>query len=1078
MIAGVAASGYAPLANPHAAPVSGLAPTVEPTPRPAAAPAAVTHGDLVVSSGETFYIPSANPPPGHATYFQGGNITVEAGGHLVVSNTTLSFVQFVGETGVPATRLGHVFHFTVQNQGTVVLRNSTLTTTTVALNPYLKLQIVVNGQLTFWNSTLATAGSISVGSGGILTFNQSAVAPNPAAGTLNVPDAILGDAAFAPTLNVSNGGAVNLFASSFRGLYADNFAQNGTPGPLPLMASGVDVANSTNWSAWSTPTDVVSLAQDYAYPNGIVGGNLSIAYSDSNPTTSTTARVTVWYGGANYSLGAVTLHYATSGTIVVPFSAGLVDAINTAGMLAYLNFTGDFGLPSNISVAFEVTSGPDVGGTGLSFRLAPKISFDLDVTDPASRLSTVDSTLGLNFAIPNASTPWTSHKLVVSGGSTAYLANLTVAGGINTSSPYAPSAIVTLDSSHAYLYRWAQFSLMGLDAVLGVLNGTVTAQYAYGVSQLDNTTAKTLNDLSTENPAIWGYVQYSDGAHGAAGYGKSNVHGVASLLLASNDQYATSAPGGDFLGDYHIIATIPIATENVQAFNWSVSPYPMGVANGTPGYGLPDFGPQLVYPGYFAKVSVATIQVTANGTISPSVRIGQVLGFAVKLKDNGTAPIRTLQGVVFYNAESGKIVASQTKTVYLTAIGQTKVLNLNWTVNDAVTGLQGHRFSNAFVLNLFWNSNIASQGGGAIPPLPETVTIFPSQVAVRFVTAPSSNSLEAATGYFTHGYVIYNGSGTSVVQLTATPTAGGSPISLGVYRPSPNGTGSQKLAFGISWNSALLATGTSYVLTVTATYNQQSANYTMPGTYEIPTAKPSNFLFEKFLGEPLWLWLVILGVVVAAVLLFLLYTRRRAAGKLVECGECGNLIPEAAKICPKCGAEFEPNVVRCSRCASTIPADSQFCPECAAQLLGKPVEGAAVDPDRQAYADFTEPFRAVARKELGANYTEGAFWDWWKRQSTYTPFGQWKTQQGQGASRTGAAAPPPGGAPPSGGGAAGAPPPASMSGGGGPTRPGTGGAEASAVPAAAPGALRPCPSCGKQIPPDYLVCPFCGAVTQ
>ncbi len=42
-----------------------------------ASPAAiVTHGDLWVTSGETFVI---QPPSGFATYYQGGNITVLAG---------------------------------------------------------------------------------------------------------------------------------------------------------------------------------------------------------------------------------------------------------------------------------------------------------------------------------------------------------------------------------------------------------------------------------------------------------------------------------------------------------------------------------------------------------------------------------------------------------------------------------------------------------------------------------------------------------------------------------------------------------------------------------------------------------------------------------------------------------------------------------------------------------------------------------------------------------------------------------------------------------------------------------------
>ena len=187
-----------------------------------------------------------------------------------------------------------------------------------------------------------------------------------------------------------------------------------------------------------------------------------------------------------------------------------------------------------------------------------------------------------------------------------------------------------------------------------------------------------------------------------------------------------------------------------------------------------------------------------------------------------------------------------------------------------------------------------------------------------------------------------------------------------------------------------------------------------------------------------------------------------------------------ATVCPKCGAEFESELVRCSRCSSTIPANSEFCPECGAQLLGAP-GAAASDPERQAYADFTEKFRAEAKRELGDNYTESAFWDWWKRQPTYVPFSQWKVAQNKGAPRAGMSQPPLGSestmpAAPykEGAGPSGATAPAAGAGAGYTSPP----PAAAAPAAAASGSLKPCPNCGKEIPPEYLVCPFCGAVTQ
>lgn len=174
-------------------------------------------------------------------------------------------------------------------------------------------------------------------------------------------------------------------------------------------------------------------------------------------------------------------------------------------------------------------------------------------------------------------------------------------------------------------------------------------------------------------------------------------------------------------------------------------------------------------------------------------------------------------------------------------------------------------------------------------------------------------------------------------------------------------------------------------------------------------------------------------------------------------------------------------MIRCSRCASTIPADSKFCPECAATLLG-PTGEAESDPEKQAYADFTEKYRAEGKRELGDNYSEGAFWDWWKRQPTYTPFSQWSLQQGQGTARAGMTAPPvgtettpeatEGKTPPKGGpGWAEGPPEGAVS----PTPP-----AAAPTPTTPPtgAGLKACPSCGKEIPSEYLVCPFCNAVTS
>jgi RNA polymerase subunit RPABC4/transcription elongation factor Spt4 len=51
-------------------------------------------------------------------------------------------------------------------------------------------------------------------------------------------------------------------------------------------------------------------------------------------------------------------------------------------------------------------------------------------------------------------------------------------------------------------------------------------------------------------------------------------------------------------------------------------------------------------------------------------------------------------------------------------------------------------------------------------------------------------------------------------------------------------------------------------------------------------------------------------------------------GRMVECGECGTLVPDSANNCPKCGIEFEVEVAKCSECESWIRSDAENCPYC------------------------------------------------------------------------------------------------------------------------------------------------------
>lgn len=927
---------------------------------PSADPA--THGDLVVGAGQTYVI---QPTLGGHTYYQGGNITVESGGTLWVRNVTLSFVQFVGDSGTAAQRLGHIYHFV--DQGTVGFYNSTLTTDVQVINTYAKLNLTVTGSLTAWQSTFAFPGWFFIsGSSADVTLNASTITSNAAVQGLSEPTTILWDTSYAPTVSVRGGAQLNLFGSQIQNLYSDNLLANGYPRPAPLTAPVGLLPSGGVTSALTGSNDSTNLTLAWSYPTATaVSGYVGITYTDLNGpgpgplSNNTNASVNVSYGGTSYALGTVHFLNGTSSTLYLPFTPALLAAISQGGMLQYLNYTGLYDTPAEINVSVSNV----VGNVGTpSSMIAFSLEFQLNTSGPAynlevsaSTLTAVDASLDLNWNpvggggiyAPTTPYPWSSSKLNFTAGAVGYLANITTPNALP--GVFSTSAILPDASSQVYFYRWAQIGVTGANS-LPLQGAQVSAFYAYDTNQANNATVTALNDIATADPAMWGYLQYWDAAHGASGWGISNAAGVASLLLASGNLTYSTLPDGIFLGGYHIQVSVPGATFASHWFNWSVSPYPTGVAVGTANWGQPDVGPSQNFPGYSFSIRV----VSATGPSSTSLKANQQYASTVKLAYNG----------------------SQTASVTIYAVS----------------------------------------GAGSI--------------------------------------VVGSGSGTN-----STP-------------------------FTVAWSTLQLKAGTSYTLEVYASANGVSSPaYRIPGTYTIPTPAPAkNFFTESFFGLPFWLWLAIAAAIVIGIAAFLLLARRQAAGKLVECGECGNLIPEDATVCPKCGAEFEKDLVRCSRCASTIPAESKYCPECAAQLLGKPGE-TGEEAERQGYADFTEKFRAEAKRELGENYSEGGFWDWWKRQPTYTSYGQWKLQQGQGTPRVGMSVPPAGaqaapegapsawprgrapGAPPS---PSAVPPPAPPA--------------ATAMPpepAAPPAAnLRACPNCGKEIPPDYLVCPFCGAVTE
>ncbi|MGM0509497.1 MAG: CARDB domain-containing protein, partial [Thermoplasmatota archaeon] len=185
--------------------------------------------------------------------------------------------------------------------------------------------------------------------------------------------------------------------------------------------------------------------------------------------------------------------------------------------------------------------------------------------------------------------------------------------------------------------------------------------------------------------------------------------------------------------------------------------------------------------------------------------------------------------------------------------------------------------------------------------------------------------------------------------------------------------------------------------TIFITTPNKAGEYRVQLTAEHPNFEDAHVSDQSFQvtggegGIPLWLIAVIL--VAAAGASFggiLLYLRYKGLGEWVECGECGATIPADSNKCPKCGTEFEMDTVKCSECGEWIPADADACPHCGAEFImtGEEVEEYS-DRMKEQYEKYVDKHRKEAKKELGDEFSEDNFMDWWEEQPTYLTFDEW-----------------------------------------------------------------------------------------
>ncbi|QLH74933.1 MAG: hypothetical protein HPY73_05410 [Methanomassiliicoccales archaeon] len=171
------------------------------------------------------------------------------------------------------------------------------------------------------------------------------------------------------------------------------------------------------------------------------------------------------------------------------------------------------------------------------------------------------------------------------------------------------------------------------------------------------------------------------------------------------------------------------------------------------------------------------------------------------------------------------------------------------------------------------------------------------------------------------------------------------------------------------------------------------------GVQDVSGSVKINISTEEGLPIPLWLILLIIVVIVLVVAFFSWYLYRYSLGKMVECGECGALIPESSKRCPKCGTVFETGTAKCSECGAWIPANATECPECHAKFLTIAVEPEKGDAYTKAmkeqYDQYVNGYRQQAMAALGSKYSEEKFQEWLKTEPGFLTYDQWvkKTEE-------------------------------------------------------------------------------------
>lgn len=371
---------------------------------------------------------------------------------------------------------------------------------------------------------------------------------------------------------------------------------------------------------------------------------------------------------------------------------------------------------------------------------------------------------------------------------------------------------------------------------------------------------------------------------------------------------------------------------------------------------------------------IFTGELNVGNDLGPvdSAAIGENVYLSIYAKNNGTVTAYDVL-FVFYAVDDMGLGTEIGRVYKYMAIGQDVELNITWTVNMTMGDYTLAVISNpdGAVEEIDDADNIASIG----------ITVEAPNTKITFDRLPEP-SYEPGKAVLVSGKVSNSNTnaGVSGASLEIWLEKDGQKVGESV-----NGTTRADGTFGVTLHLRQGLDG-QYRIVVSATIGGKTE--TTSQLVQVKAAPEG--------GIPWYVYLLIFALVSAVIIAFSAYLYKYGLGRMVECGECAALIPEASKRCPKCGVQFEPGTAKCSECSAWIPSNSTQCPECGTKFITEAIkeeEDAYIKRMREQYEAYVETYREEAKLEMGRKYTDARFPNWWKKHSAFISFEQWLSQE-------------------------------------------------------------------------------------